>query len=58
MKTQILSSNRYNITWIEFRPEFGIATKADVKQIDGYPKTYCRAYRHRLRKNKITTHKF
>ena len=35
MKTQILSSNRYNITWIEFRPEFGIATKADVKQIDG-----------------------
>ena len=36
MKTQILSSNRYNITWIEFRPEFGIATKADAKQIDGY----------------------
>jgi hypothetical protein len=42
MKTQILSSNRYNITWIEFRPEFGIATKADVKKISGLSQVHFR----------------
>lgn len=30
-----LSLSSYQITWIEFEPEFGIATKADIAKIEG-----------------------
>ena len=38
--------SKYEITWIEFRPEFGIATKADVQKISGYSPVHFRYDRH------------
>lgn len=40
MKTLNLSSNRYRVTWVEFRPESGIATKADIRKLDSFVPRY------------------
>lgn len=43
MKTTTFPS-KYQITWIEFRPENGIATKQDINKIDrifGYSRHAC-----------------
>lgn len=46
MTTNKVFLSPYKIFWVEFRPEYGRATKADCNKIEGWRCTYHIADRH------------